>query len=200
MSLHCSSSIVLPTGTPSLTCSILSLPSFTSQPIVFDNGSRASSRRPELSYRSEHGNEDISDLDDSELEDDLSPILNALAVSSIKITLVSITNLTFFSHQTIPIPQHPNEAEELKRQAFSKRKSALLKSKLADAAFREAKLKAKLCRSQARHAKHVLAAANVYVKNVQWTIQQSKHKSALSKGIYRVTTVMDTGVDGIQCT
>lgn len=57
------------------------------------------------------------------------------------------------------------------------------KCKLADADFREALLKAKLCRIRARHAKHVLDAANVYAHHVKWTILQSKYGDVYSKAV-----------------
>jgi len=81
-------------------------------------------------------------------------------------------------------------------QALAKRKSALHKSELANAALREALLNARLCHSQAQNAKHVLDAANIYIGHVQWTVQQSKHKSVLSNREYRVTTVTNPGVYG----
>ena len=86
------------------------------------------------------------------------------------------------------------------RQAFSKRKSALHKSKLADAALRGALLKAKLCRSRARLSKQVLDAANTYTNHVRWTIGRSKHKNVLSRRPCRVTTVTNPGVHGIRGT
>jgi len=108
---------------------------------------------------------------DKESEDDLSPILNALI--------------------TIPIPQDRAEAKELMRQAFSKRKSAVHKSKIADAALQEALLKARLYRSRAQHAKYVLDAANVYISHVRWTVRRSKHTNVLSKRVDRATAVTD---------
>ena len=78
-------SIVSPTA--SSTYSTKSSSSFTPQPIDLDDGPSASSPHPILKeepYHSEHVNEDMSDFDDSEPEDDLSPILNALIVSGIK--------------------------------------------------------------------------------------------------------------------
>jgi hypothetical protein len=84
------------------------------------------------------------------------------------------------------------------RQAFVKRKSAVHKSELADAALKVALLKAKLCRSRAQHAKHVSDAANVYIENVRWTVRGSKHKSVLSKRAHRVKTVTDPVVPGNQ--
>jgi hypothetical protein len=86
------------------------------------------------------------------------------------------------------------------RKAFSKRKSALHKSDLADAALREALLKARLCRSRAQHAKHVLGATNVYTKNIRWAVQQYEQKSALSNRVCRLTTETKPGVQGAQCT
>ena len=91
------------------------------------------------------------------------------------------------------------EAKELIYQAFSKCKSALHKSELADAALQEALLKARLCRFQTRHTKHILGAANIYIKKVRWAIQQSKHKRVLSKRTYCVITVTKPGVHGVQC-
>lgn len=68
---------------------------FISQPMDLDNGPSASSPHPtpkEAPYAFEHVG-DMSDLDESEPEDDLSPILDKVIVSSInKITLVSTTN------------------------------------------------------------------------------------------------------------
>lgn len=58
-----------------------------SQSIDMDNGPRASSPHPtpkEVSCPSEHVKEDISDLDDPEPEDDISPTTNVVTVSSIK--------------------------------------------------------------------------------------------------------------------
>ena len=137
---------------------------------------------------------DMSDLDDSEPEDDLSPILNALIVSSIKSTLVSTTNsMIFVSLQTIPIPQNSAEAKELMRQARSKRKSAAHKSEIA-------LMEARLYRSRAQHAKHVLNAANAYMSHVRWTIRRSKHTSVLSKRVDRATAVTDPVVRGMQGT
>ena len=82
------SSIVPPTGTPSSTRSILCMSAFTSQPIDLDNGPSASSVHStpqEASYHSEHASEDISDPNDSEPEDDISPILPSGTAGSIKI-------------------------------------------------------------------------------------------------------------------
>ena len=101
-------------------------------------------------------------------------------------------------YQTIPIPQDSTEATELLHQALAKRRGALHKSELADAAVKQALLATSLCRSQAQHAKHVLDAANVYISHVKRTIQQSKHKNILSKRTYRVTTETSPGVHGVQ--
>jgi len=85
------------------------------------------------------------------------------------------------------------------RQALSKRKRALHKSKLADAALRKASLKTRLYRSRAQHAKHVLDAANNYIEDVRWTIRQYKHKSALLRRGYRVTDMTRPGDQYVQC-
>ena len=79
------------------------------------------------------------------------------------------------------------------RQAFSKRKSAVHKSEIADAALQEALLKARLYRSRAQHAKYVLDAANVYISHVRWTVRRSKHK--MSKRVDRATAVTDPVVN-----
>lgn len=80
------------------------------------------------------------------------------------------------SRQTIPIPQSYFDAKNLRTQSKAKRKNAIKKCELADADFREAMLKAKLCRARAQRAKHVLDAANVYAHHVKWTIQRSKYR------------------------
>lgn len=100
--------------------------------------------------------------------------------------LVSITNTTFISHQTIPIPQNETEAKELMSQALAKRKSALHKSQLANAALR-------LCRSRAQHAKQVSDAADTYTAHVRRTIRQSNFSPK-----YRFTTVREPGVLGVK--
>jgi hypothetical protein len=114
MSPHDSSSIVpaTRTGTPNSTSSILRMSPFTSQPIDLDNGPSASSPYPtpeEASYPFEHVSEDMSLLDDSEPEDDLSSILNALTVSSIK-------NYARFHHQSdIRLPRRSQFLKTLRK-------------------------------------------------------------------------------------
>lgn len=111
---------------------------FISQPFDLNNSPSLSSPHPtpeEALLPSEHISEDVSYINDSEPEDDLSPILNALIVSSIKFTLASIANLTFVSDQTIPIPQDLTEACELMHQAIAKHQSALHKLELVGAAL-----------------------------------------------------------------
>jgi len=65
---------------------------FTSQPFNGPNTLVPHPTPEEAPNLFEYGSEDLSDLDDPESDDDLSPILSALAVSSIKITLASVTN------------------------------------------------------------------------------------------------------------
>lgn len=77
-------------------------------------------------------------------------------------------------------------------QAKAKRKTAIHKCKLADANFREAVLKAKLCCSQALHAKHILDETEHYLDHVNWTIQRSKFRCVLSKPSDEVTTAVDS--------
>lgn len=103
MSPHDSLPIVPPTAS--------STGSFTSQPIDLDNAGLSVSPPPihptpkEAPYLSEDASGDISDLDYSESEDDLSPILNALIVSSIKNRACfyhqsDICNIFFFTRQS----------------------------------------------------------------------------------------------------
>jgi hypothetical protein len=98
------------------------------------------------------------------------------------------------SRQTIPIPQSHIDAKILKTQAKTKRKNAIKKCELADADFREAVLKAKLCRLRAQRAKHVLDATNVYAHHVKWTIQRSKYRDV------KAMTVIDKGQHGTEGT
>jgi len=86
MSLHDHSSIIPPTPSSARSTSCVS--PVISQPIDLDNGPSASSPHPTSEKLSYPSGEDISDLDDPEPEDDLSPILDALIVNSIKIPLI----------------------------------------------------------------------------------------------------------------
>jgi hypothetical protein len=83
-------------------------------------------------------------------------------------------------------------------QAFVKRNSALHKSEFADAALQNALLKKKLCHFRARHAKHVLDAANVYMDRVRSSILQGKRRSDLWKNAYKITTVTKPGTHRVQ--
>lgn len=85
-------------------------------------------------------------------------------------------------------------------QAKAKRKTAIQKCKLADADFREAMLKAKLCRFRAQHAKHVLDASKVYLHHVNWTIQRSRYRDVRSKPSQQVMTMVDSGQHGTKGT
>jgi hypothetical protein len=81
--------------------------------------------------------------------------------------------------------------------AHQKRKSALYKSKIADANFREAILKAKLSRSRAQRARQALGAAYLYLHHARWTVQRSKQSDSLSNSRH-VTTTTAQGVHGTQ--
>jgi hypothetical protein len=78
------------------------------------------------------------------------------------------------------------------------RKKAQLRCKIADAKFREALTKAKLCRSRSRHAKTMLDVANSYMTHVQWTVERSEHGAVLSAEFSDVVTNCDTrGTQGV---
>jgi hypothetical protein len=84
-------------------------------------------------------------------------------------------------------------------QAKAKRKTAKHKCNLAGANFRDAVLKAKLCRIRARHAKHVLDATKVYLHHVNWTIQRSRDVWSKSSKSQQVVTMSDSrGTKGTQ--
>lgn len=72
------------------------------------------------------------------------------------------------------------------------------KAKLADAKFREALTKAKLCRSRFQRAKKSLNDANAYLSHVQWTLQRSQYKDVLLQRSSHVVTVMDGELHGMQ--
>jgi len=113
---------------------------------------------------------DISDVEDSDLDDDLPPNLDSVT--------------------TIPIPENAADAKNIMTQAKVKHKAAILKCKLANANFREAVLKAKICHSRAQHAKRVSDATRVYLQHINWTIQRSR--DVWSKPSYEVVSMADS--------
>src|SRR5262245_43093811 len=92
--------------------------------------------------------------------------------------------------QTVPIPQNSIDAKSLIQKAREKCKNASNKVKLTNAELQEAQVRAKLCRSRARHAKQIQNAANAYLTHVQWTLKRSNYGNVLS-GQSRVVTVKD---------
>ena len=200
MSPHDSSSVVPPTSSPTRSTAQMSC-SFDSQPLQLNSPSPCPASPLPTVFESLSTSDPLdSDLDDSESDSDVSPIIDAMTVCRTTNTssITIIFNCVSIFYQTIPIPQNPADARDLVTQAYAKRKSALHKSKLADANFREATLKAKLSRSRAQQARQALDAANIYLRNVHWTIQRSKHKEAWTRPSSRVMTTTGRGLHGTQ--
>jgi hypothetical protein len=128
---------------------------------------------PPLPLASDQIVDDISDIFDSDSDDDLSRVLDAVTVSSINSVLSCILDIVHFKCLSIPhydrLFQFPKALPTSKFSGYKLKQNARLaiqKCELADADFREAVLKAKLCRVRAQHAKRVLAATSVYADNV----------------------------------
>ena len=95
--------------------------------------------------------------------------------------------MLLYLFQTVPIPQNPTDAKYLIQKAREQCKNASNKVELADAKLQEALVRAKLCRSRARHAKQTLNAAKAYLTHVQWTLKRSKYSNVLSQRSHIIT-------------
>lgn len=154
---------------------------------------------PPLPFASDEYVDDISDIDVSDSDDDLSHVNDAIIVSSIIVLSCTLDivyfNAFLFLARLFRFPKAIYiDAKILRTQAKAKRKNAIKKCKLADADFRVAKLKARLCRQRVREAKHLLEATNVYAHHVKSTIQRSKYRDV------KAMTAIDRGQHGTKGT